>query len=441
MFRKANQSWIAVLFAAAALLSACGGQQSETSAAGGTQQTAASAPSEGPIEIDFWHALSGKNGEVLEELVNRFNSEQSEVKVNAAFQGDYYENHAKVMSSIAAGNQPDLTMVEIASIAAFAESGALEPLESYVNGSDGVELNDYIPGLLGNSYWKNTLYAMPFNRSTPLLYINRDMLKQAGLPEEGPKTWDELRSFAEKLSGGAGETQTWGFSTPIDIWFYEALVFQNGGSILSEDGKTVMFNQPRGVEPLRFWKEMIDAGIMKMPPGEKYNAWDVAKSDFINQKVAMIFTSTGDLNGLLEQAKFAVGTAFLPAKESYGAPTGGANLVILAKSSAEEKAAAWKFIKWLTSPENTAFFSKSTGYMPVRQSALELAEMKQLYAEKPQFEVAVQQLEHARARPMAPGYKELQEIIMAELQRAILGQATPEEALNTAAEKAQKLLQ
>lgn len=441
MFRKtAKQSWVAVLLAAATMASACGGQQAATSNHG-TQQQAPAASGQGPVEIDFWYALGGKNGEVIEELVNKFNSEQNEVIVNASYQGDYYENHAKVMSSIAAGNPPDLTMVEIGSIAAFAESGALEPLESYVNGSDGVDLNDYIPGLLGNSYWKERLYAIPFNRSTPLLYINRDMLKQAGLPVEGPKTWEELRSFAEKLSGGEGEKRTWGFSTPIDIWFYEALVFQNGGSILSENGEKVMFNQPAGVEPLMFWKEMIDADIMKMPPGEKYNAWDVAKSDFINQKVAMIFTSTGDLNGLLEQAAFEVGTAFLPAKKSYGAPTGGANLVILAKSSAEEKAAAWTFIKWLTSPENTAFFSKGTGYMPVRQSALQLDVMEQLYAEKPQFEVAVKQLEHAQARPMAPGYKELQEIIMAELQRAILGQATPQEALDAAADKAKKLLQ
>ncbi|UFJ42711.1 ABC transporter substrate-binding protein [Brevibacillus humidisoli] len=435
-----RQSWIAVVLAAVTVIAGCGSQQTQTTANSGSQTTTASTDSKGPIEVDFWYSLGGKNGEVIETLVKQFNSEQNEVKIKAAYQGDYYENHAKVMSAIAAGNQPDLTMVEIGSIAAFAENGALEPLESYVNGSDGVELNDYIPGLMGNSYWKDTLYAIPFNRSTPLLYINRDMLKQADLPIEGPKTWDELRTFSKASSGGEGEKQTWGFSTPIDIWFYEALVFENGGNILSEDGKTVMFNQPKGIEPIRFWKEMIDEGIMKMPPGEKYNAWDVAKSDFINQKVAMIFTSTGDLNGLLEQAKFDVGTAFLPAKESYGVPTGGANLVVLAKSSAEEKAAAWKFIKWLTSPENTATFSKNTGYMPVRQSALSSEEMKKLYAEKPQFQVAVNQLEYAKPRPKAPGYKELQEIIMTEIQRAILGQASPEEALETAAEKAQKLL-
>ncbi|GAB7388629.1 ABC transporter substrate-binding protein [Bacillaceae bacterium] len=392
------------------------------------------------VEIDFWYSLGGKNGEAIEALVNEFNASQDEVKVNATYQGDYYENHAKVMAAIAAGNQPDVTMVEIASIAAFASAGALQELTPYVQGENGVDLNDYIKGLLGNSYWEGKFYALPFNRSTPLLYVNKDMLKEAGLNPEGPKTWDELRRFAKALTKKEGEKQIWGFETPIDIWFYEALVLQNGGEILSEDGKEVRFHSAKGSEPIKFWQEMITEGSMKMPPGEKYNAWEVAETDFVNGNVAMIFTSTGSLNGLLEKADFEVGAAFLPAKESYGVPTGGANLVMLAKSSEEEKEAAWKFMKWLTDTPQTIAWSKQTGYMPVRVSAVESEEMKQYYKEKPQFKVAVDQLKYAKPRPVSPGYKELQEVIMEEIQRAVVGEATAEEALQAAAAKAEKLL-
>lgn len=389
----------------------------------------------GPTTIEFWFAMSGANGEVVKKMVDDFNKSQNEVKVNATFQGDYYTNHSKVLSAIAAGNQPDVTQIEVASMASFADNGALQDLTPYMKGKNGTDMNDFVPGLLGNSYWKGKFYGLPFNRSTPLLYINKDKLKAAGLDENGPKTWDELKSYAEKLSV---KDKEWGFSSPIDIWFYEALVFENGGKILSDDGKTVAFNSDKAIEPINYWKGMIDQGIMKMPPGAKYNAWEVADNDFINGKAAMIFDSTGSLNMLLDKAKFNVGTAFLPKKDSYGVAAGGANLAILAKS--QKKDAAWKFMKYMTDKERTITVSQKTGYMPVRKSAIDSPEMQKFFAEKPQFKVAIDQLQYAQARPASPGYKELQEVIMNEIQRAILGQATPAEALKTAADKANKLL-
>jgi len=388
-----------------------------------------------PQTIEFWYSLSGKNGEVVKGLVDEFNKTHPNIKVNASFQGNYYENHAKVLSAIAAGNQPDVTMVEVASIASFANSGALADLTPFLSGKSGTNNDDFIPGLLGNASWEGKQYAIPFNRSTPILYINKDKLKAAKLDQNGPKTWDELKQYSEKLSKQGKE---WGFSTPIDIWFYEAMVYENGGKFLSEDGKTATFNSKQAIEPISYWKDMIDKGIMKMPPGAKYDAWEVAENDFINGKVAMIFDSTGSLNMLLDKAKFNVGTSFLPKQVNYGVPTGGTNLVMLAKS--EKKDNAWEFMKWITEKEQTIKFSQQTGYLPVRKSAVESPEMQKFFAEKPQFKVAVDQLQYAQPRPAAPGYKELQEVIMNEIQSAILGKESPKDALNKAAEKANQLL-
>lgn len=443
--KKVKASLVACAFGLTAVLAGCGGGSQQS---GGTNQspanasapasTSASAPaSSKPVEIDFWYALGGRNGEIIQEMVKKFNDSQKDIVVKASYQGSYYENHSKVLAAVSAGNQPDVTMVEVGSIGAFADAKVLEELEPYTNGAE----KKYIPGLLGNSYWKDKLYAIPFNRSTPLLYLNRDMLKAAGLDPEGPKTWEELRQYAKTLTKKEGDkTATYGFSTAIDIWFYEALVFQSGGSILTEDNKALAINSEAGKAPIEFWTGMLKEGIMKAPPGEKYNAWDVAKQDFLNGQVGMIFTSTGDLRGLKENAKFDVGAAFMPANKSYGAPTGGANLVILAKSSDEEKKAAWEFINWMTDTAQTVPFSLESGYMPVTTEAVESAEMKAAYEKEPNFQVAVKQLEYASPRPMVPGYKELQEVIMTEIQRAVLGQATVDEALQKADEKGQKLL-
>ncbi|QTL99928.1 extracellular solute-binding protein [Iocasia frigidifontis] len=425
MYKMKRLLTICLCFMMVVLLAACGNQTNETE-------------TNSPEEIEFWYSLGGKSGKIIEGMVEDFNKSQDEIVVKATYQGDYYANHAKVLSALASGTQPDVTMIEIASIGTFAENGALEDLGPYADGKSGLDLNEFIPGLMGNSYWKDTLYAIPFNRSTPLLYVNKDMLSNANLDPAGPKTWDELREYARKLTKNG---EVYGFSTPIDIWFYEALVFENGGKILTDDGTKPAFNSQKGIEPVVFWKDMIEEGVMRMPPGEKYNAWDVAVQDFINQKVAMIFTSTGSLNNLISQARFEVGTAFLPAKKEYGVPTGGTNLVILSKSSADEKKAAWEFIKYMTDKDQTINWSKGTGYMPVKVSAVNSEEMKKLYEEKPQFKVAIDQLEYAKPRPMVPGYKELQEIIMTEIQRAVIDDnVSVQEALDNAAKKAEKLL-
>jgi sn-glycerol 3-phosphate transport system substrate-binding protein len=434
--KKLSLSILACTLGLSAALAGCGKQEaSGTSQASGGQQPAAAENK--AVEIDFWYSLGGHNGEMIEKLVKQFNETHKDIVVKPAYQGNYYENHAKVLAAVSAGNQPDVTMVEIASVGAFADAKVLEDLGPYAAGTE----DRYIPGLMGNSYWENKLYAIPFNRSTPLLYVNRDMLKAAGLDPNGPKTWEELREYAKALTKKeGGKTAVYGFSTPIDIWFYEALVFESGGNILSEDGKSLAINGEEGKAPLAFWTGLLQEGVMKAPPGEKYNAWDVAKQDFLNQQVGMIFTSTGDLKSLKDNAKFEVGAAFLPANKSFGVPTGGANLVMLSKSSEAEKKAAWEFIKWMTDTPQTIPWSLETGYMPVTKDAVESEEMKKAYEKDPNFQVAVNQLEHAKPRPMVPGYKELQEVIMTEIQRAVLGQATPEEAINKAVEKGEKLL-
>lgn len=439
--KKLQVSMLACVLSVTAVLAGCGSSKeaagTNTQSGGSTAPQGQTASAGKPVEIDFWYALGGKNGEYIEKMVKDFNASHKDIVVKPAYQGSYYENHSKVLASVSAGNQPDVTMVEVGSIGAFADAKVLEDLGPYANGAE----KKYIPGLLGNSYWKDKLYAIPFNRSTPLLYLNRDMLKAAGLDPNGPKTWEELRQFSQAMTKKEGDkTATYGFSTPIDIWFYEALVFQSGGKILTDDNKELAINTEAGKAPLEFWTGMLKEGVMKAPPGEKYNAWDVAKQDFLNQQVGMIFTSTGDLRSLKENAKFDLGTAFLPANKNFGAPTGGANLVMLAKSSDEEKKASWEFMQWMTDTKQTIPFSLESGYMPVTTEAVESEDMKRAYEKEPNFQVAVKQLEYASPRPMVPGYKELQEVIMTEIQRAVLGQASVDEAIQKATEKGQKLL-
>jgi sn-glycerol 3-phosphate transport system substrate-binding protein len=134
-------------------------------------------------------------------------------------------------------------------------------------------------------------------------------------------------------------------------------------------------------------------------------------------------------------------TAFMPANKSYGVPTGGCHLIMTSKLSDEEKEAAWAFIKFMTTKENTIYQHKYTGYLPTRLSAVETEELQNLYKEFPQYKVAVDQLEYARPRPMENAYPEVAKIIKEAIEKAILDpNVKPQDSMNEAAEKANKLL-
>lgn len=397
-----------------------------------------SAPSE-KIVIKYWYAFGDKIEEAKLHMVKEFNESQDKIEVIAEHQGDYDDLHAKVQAAFAAGDAPEVSDLEIASTGVFARSGMLQELTAYAErDKDQLQLDDFNPGLMGNAYVDDKLFGLPFMRSTPILYKNVTMLKDAGLDPEGPKTWDELEQYSRVLK----EKGKIGMTVPADIWFYEALVAQSGGQMLSEDGKSAAFNTPEGVAPVEFWKKLFSEGLIKIPVGDEAGA--TAEKDFANQMSAFKFASTAGVTGSLEIAKgngFELATAFMPANVSYGVPTGGCQLVMTSKSTDEEKEAAWEFIKWMTSKENTIYQHKHVGYLPTRLSAVESEELKTHFAEHPQFKVAVDQLEYARPRPMENAYPEVTKIVKEAIEKAILDPKTaPQDALNEAAEKANKLL-
>lgn len=364
--------------------------------------------------IDFWAPLGGTNGETAQKMVDQFNSEHEDIKVNMLKQKDYYENATKLQAALTSKDQPDVTLLEITQTGTFASENALVDMSNYF---DKTYQERFFPGLLTNSYYENKFVGVPFNRSTPILYINKDMATKAGLDPAGPKTWDELKEYATKMTNKSEEI--YGFETPIDIWFYEAMVMQSGGEITN--GKKVAFNNESGQAPVKFWQEMMKEGVMKMPPGEDYNAWDVAKQDFVNGKVGMIFTSTADLAGLIQQTegKFEISTAFLPENQKYATPTGGANLAMLEGGTDEEKEASAEFIKWMTETDRIVEFSSSTGYLPTTEDATNSEKLQTLYKEKPQYKVATEQLQYAVALPMLSGYKEATDKLMDEIKKGL----------------------
>jgi len=418
-------------------LTACASSTTGTTGTSGAASSTRSSDSTNevkkPIEIEFWYAFGGRIEENNLELVRQFNEMQDEVIVIANSQGDYNELHAKTQAAFAAKNYPAVSMNEIASVGVFARSGMTQPLGPFAE-RDQVNIDDFIPGLMGNSYVDGELYALFYLRSTPILYMNVTMLKETGLDPTGPKTWTEFEEYARKLTI-PGERV--GMTMPISDWYYEAFVAQSGGQMISDD-KKMAINSAAGIDPVKLWKKMSDEGIMKIPSTEDAGA--LASQDFHNQYSAMNFGSTAGLTHNLmvaEESGFELNVTFMPANVSYGVPTGGANLVMLSGMSEDKQEAAWKFIKWMTDTEQTAFASDFTGYLASRYSAMESDKMVELYNSKPQYKVAMDQLEYARARPMEDAYAEIRKIMIDEISKAILlDHVTPEAAISEIVKRA-----
>lgn len=422
---------MAALLSLTMLLSACGTKKAE----GPAPDSGTPAAPKGPVSIEMWYSIGGRGGDWIKAAAEKFNASQSEVIVTATYQGDYYTNHQKLSTSIAAGSPPAVSMIEVASIAFFAENGALADVGTLAK-NDQDHLKDFLPGLTKETVWKNKTISVPFVRSTPILYLNVDALKAAGLDPKGPKTWEELREYAKKLHVVKdGKVERWGFLTPVDIWFYEAMVFQAGGSFFSQDMKSATFNSEAGQKALQFWVDLIHTDkVMEMPQGEKYNAWDVSTTAFNEGKAAMIFSTTGRLSRHLDgsKGKHEVATAFLPAgPKGFGTPTGGANLVIMNGAPKEQQEAGWKFIKYMTQPENVADIAKATGYLATSNKAVKL--MEDYYKEVPQAKTALEQLQYAQPRPQHPSYAEMQENVMKALQKAVLKEQSVKQALDESA--------
>ncbi len=398
-----------------------------------------------PLTATFWYSYGGRNREVTENMMKQFNESQSKYQIKGSFQGDYFQAIAKVRAALVTKSPPTIfhTIGEV--LPNLYESGILENLDPYANGDNPTDLKDFVPGLTQDGYFNYLgkevpLFALPFNRSTPILYYNKDMLDEKGV--KVPTTWDELREASAKLTVREGdEVKVWGLEQPISWWFWFGMLYQAGGSLTNDAGTEATFAK-EGAEAVQFWVDMVNKHkVMKRPPGKDYNAWGVTNTDFINQKVAMIITSTAFLAYLTDNSSFKIGTAFLPKKQRLATPTGGTFFVMVKDATPEEKEAGWAFIKWMAEPEQTIYWSQNTGYMPVRISAVESPKMQKFYEENPNYLMAYNQLQHAIRFPFSSVLYEIQrEHVHPNLEGPVVGMGSVEDMIKKAVEGSNKAL-
>ncbi|MCP2169915.1 ABC transporter substrate-binding protein [Goodfellowiella coeruleoviolacea] len=392
---------------AAASTAACGAATTGASSATTQQLTAPPASAldgKGEVQVTFWHAMGGKNGEALQRLTDQFNQRnQGRIKVTLQYKNNYDDTLSAYKTALNSGQAPDLVQVYDIGTRFMIDSGSTVPVQSFVD-VDKADISDIQPNIAGYYTVDNTLYSMPFNTSMPLLYINRTAFVEAGLdPDKPPRTLDEITAAARKLTvrDANGNITRYGFGTALYGWFVEQWTALAGQEFCDQgngrDGRATKVNlaTDEHVKQLEWWQRMTEEGLAL-----KFNS-DTAESDnaFTSGKTAMTLESTGSLGGFLANAegKFEVGTGFYPkadASHGGGPIIGGASLWIVGKGKDDaHKRAAWEFTRFLATPDAQATWHTATGYFPISKSALDTDLDKQWRAQRPQFDTAIKQLE------------------------------------------------
>ena len=400
-------------------------------------------------KIDFFFPVpvDGALAKEMQNLVARFNKENPDIEVTAAYTGTYDDTDLKTRAAIKAGKPPAVSLMSANFITQYHIDDLVEPLDPMViaeGKTPDAFMEEFWPALAGNARVDGKIYGVPFHNSTPLLYYNVDAFKEAGLdPDKPPVTWQDWVEDAKKLTTRDGDKVTrYGLmiSGTYDIlgWVVSSLVMSNGGLYYNpEYGGEIYYDTPSTlgavslIDTLVHKDKVMPDGIIQTP---------AMNNAFFGGQAAMIVSSTGSLSFIRQNMKTPFKVAFIPKNVRNAVPIGGASLIIPKGNSPEREQAAWKLIKWLTSPEISGGWSRFTGYFAPPKAAYDLPEMKEFLDKNPDAKVALDQLRYARSWFATYNTVAVRKALEDEVQAVISGKKTPTEAVKAAQASADALL-
>ena len=363
--------------------------------------------------------VAGALAVLMDGVVADFNSEHPDIFVEPIYSGNYDQTMQKAVTAAQGKNPPDVALLLAIDIFSLLDMNLIEDMDQFLVGEDANFTEPFYAGFLENSMIDGVTWSIPFQRSTPIFYYNKDHFREVGLdPENPPKTWEELLEAAKKLTikDSRGNVTRWGFEDITDdTWTIQAWILQAGGKYANETGTESYFDTPEVAKAVEQWSYM--ANVERVMP--RHRSYGAASQDFVAGATSMMYNSTGSLSFVKNSATFDFGVAPLPGEVKTAVPTGGGNLYIFKGIPDENKEAAWTFVKWLSKPENSARWSIGTGYIPVRKDAFETEALKEFAEGFPYILVARDQLDVARREMAFHSNSQVRELFLTTLQNIL----------------------
>ncbi|PJE28783.1 carbohydrate ABC transporter substrate-binding protein, CUT1 family [Pseudooceanicola antarcticus] len=407
-------------------------------------------------EITWWHAMGGRLGEKVDEIVAAYNDSQDQFHLTATYKGGYAETMTSAIAAFRAGEQPDLVQVyEVGTGTMMAAEGAVYPIYQLMedHGQD-FDPSAYLSAVAG--YYTNTdgqMLSMPFNSSTPILYYNKDIFAAAGLdPDVAPVTWADVeaasRAIVESGAATCGFTSGWISWVQLENFsaWHNQQIGTNENGFGSMDSKLTVNGpvQARHWENLAKWQA---EGLFKY--GGPAGGAD-APPAFYSGECAIYMNSSASRAGVLTNIDFDLGLGMLPYyADVEGAPQnsiiGGATLWALAGASDDEYEGLADFLTFLSSAEVQADFHQFSGYLPITNAAYELSIEQGYYDENPGADLAIKQITLNEPTANSKGlrfgnYVQIRGVIDEEFEALLAGDKTAQEALDDLVERGNSLI-
>ncbi|VXB38046.1 Multiple sugar transport system substrate-binding protein [Microbacterium sp. 8M] len=388
-----------------------------------------SADAGGTTTVTVWHYWDGTNADAFDAMVKEYNAAHPGVKIKTANvpNADYL---TKLRASATSKTLPDVSIVDLVWVPQIAKLGTLADLSTMVPADS---LSDINPALTSFGKIGGKQISVPVSANNLGYMYNKTLFTQAGLdPEQPPTTWEELMADGKKIvektgkpgydlftqAGDTGEGLTWNFQ--VNLW-------QAGGEFLKKDNSAAAFNTPQGRKALQFWVDLIKSGVS---PYAKWGEFEKGQGGSAQEGSWMVGIWAQD-------PPFEVGSAKVPhpADGSPATNLGGEQAVVFKNSDAKAKAAA-DFLAWFLEAPQVTKWSEKTGMLPVLNSVATSSDyLDWVKSSQPQLLPFVEQMSSAHARPNTPLYPKISLAFAQQIEKALAGEASVDEALD-AAEKA-----
>ena len=404
-------------------------------------------------ELQWWHAMTGANNEVVDTLAKEFNEKQSDYKIVPVFKGTYPETLNAGIAAFRAKQTPAIIQVfDVGTGVMMGAEGAVMPVaEVLEKGGYEFDKSKYLAGIV--AYYSKpdgTMLSFPYNSSSPILYYNKDIFEKAGLDVDNPpKTWPEVWEAARKIktSGAAecGYTSTWLTWIQTEnfaAWNNTSYATNENG--LADTNVELKFNAPLFVEHFQSIADLAKEGVFRY--GGRTSE---AKQLFLSGECGILTESSGGLGDIVKSG-MNYGIGQLPYYEGEGRPQnttpGGASLWVFGGKSDEEYKGIAEFFNFLSQVEIQSRLHQVSGYLPVTMEAYNATKESGFYEKNPGRETPIQQMMGKEPTENSKGVRlvnlpQVRDIMNEEFEAMLSGQQDAQAALDKAVERGNAAIQ
>ena len=412
----------------------------------------ASLPAYAATEIQWWHAMTGPNGDLIVKLANDFNASQSDYKVVPTYKGGYPDTLNAGIAAFRAGQAPHIIQVfEVGTATMMAAKGAVKPVYQLMKETgQSFDPQAYLPAITGYySTVKGEMLSFPFNSSSMVLWLNKDALAKAGVDPDKVKTWPEVFDAAKKLHatsptcGLSTAWLTWGLIEQFSAWHNVPIGTKANG--LDGFDTTLVFNTPLHEKLLATL-----ADLQKDKSFDYSGRTNTGEGRFTSGECPMFLNSSAFYGNVKANAKFAYNAVPMPYyPDVKGAPQnsiiGGASLWIMGGKSADEYKGVAKFLTFLSDTDRQVELHVKSGYLPITKAAYDKVKASGFYKENPILEVPLLELTNKPPTENSRGLRfgnmvQMRDVWSEEIEQALAGKKTAKQALDSAVERGNAML-